>query len=495
MDSTFSYTGFALAGDWARYRSTITELYLEENKPLKEVKQIMEEQYFFFATDKMYKNHFKRWRVQKNFRHHQVSELLAEKSKRVRPGESTKLYIHGREVDEDRLNTYLRRVTPSRRRLIEANTTILLRQETRLPHMRSIPRRLKAPDTLEATESCFHFVSVYADSSCTSEPWQMFFASKKMNEMKIRNSFWNTLNSGILSSNAGRITHGFKLISHSFYLFKKLLISRYPFLIINMCSIFRYLSQVLNGDLLDLFISYACKMSQIILPPGHPICSILSTIRKAGLAGLYSWQNAMVQYYIQVTQILDRSSLELFVSLCIELLSAGFVNSEISADHILGIFSEILHDGRQEDSELEPGLWLQVAYISYSQRKDDETKNLIERYVESGLLDVDTKFAYILQQRIFQLEGNNDGMMEIINEQLRLLSEYDGTVPSYAIYAYLWIENDLRDMGFKAKADEILEKVTRGTDILCEELDALELEEYRQLEGSRAVCNDQLGSH
>ena len=44
------YNGPAKDGDGTNYRDTITSLYLDQNKSLKEVMRIMREEYYFFAT-------------------------------------------------------------------------------------------------------------------------------------------------------------------------------------------------------------------------------------------------------------------------------------------------------------------------------------------------------------------------------------------------------------------------------------------------------------
>ncbi|KAI1842486.1 hypothetical protein JX266_011381 [Neoarthrinium moseri] len=51
--------------DWEEKRGVITRLYSSENRPLKEVMEIMEREYGFHATMKMYKHRFKRWGVVK----------------------------------------------------------------------------------------------------------------------------------------------------------------------------------------------------------------------------------------------------------------------------------------------------------------------------------------------------------------------------------------------------------------------------------------------
>lgn len=46
---------WASHADWDRHRPIITQLYIEEGKPLKEVIDILENDYSFKATAKMYK--------------------------------------------------------------------------------------------------------------------------------------------------------------------------------------------------------------------------------------------------------------------------------------------------------------------------------------------------------------------------------------------------------------------------------------------------------
>ena len=48
--ATVSQYGWATPEDWVKHRQNITDLYYHQNKKLKEVKVIMEQQYHFFAT-------------------------------------------------------------------------------------------------------------------------------------------------------------------------------------------------------------------------------------------------------------------------------------------------------------------------------------------------------------------------------------------------------------------------------------------------------------
>ncbi|KAK8062441.1 hypothetical protein PG997_014538 [Apiospora hydei] len=52
--------------DWALRRDIITQLYITDDLPLKEVEEIMREEFQFHATPKMYKDNFRKWGLQKN---------------------------------------------------------------------------------------------------------------------------------------------------------------------------------------------------------------------------------------------------------------------------------------------------------------------------------------------------------------------------------------------------------------------------------------------
>ncbi|KAI0593084.1 Clr5 domain-containing protein [Biscogniauxia sp. FL1348] len=330
MGSTLAHTGFALAGDWARFRDTITTLYLEQNKPLREVKRIMKEEHYFFATDKMYKTHFKKWGLQKNLKHDQVGKILAEKSRRAAMGKSTKAYIHGRQVGEDRLNTYLRRVPPTRRKSIEATASAPSQQEVREdgvlvcrtpspgpPQVKSIPRRLEAPDTLKATEDSIYLLRAYVAGSSGSDHWSLPLPEKSKGIPDLH-YYWNTIfHVAMASFRAGLTSQGFGILSLSFQRYQKLLQLQHPLLIIDTCLAFSQLSAVVgaNKDLLGHFIYYAFEMSRIICGPGHPICSFFSTIRRAGLAGLPSFIATLMRYYFQAAQMADRLDAELVAGL------------------------------------------------------------------------------------------------------------------------------------------------------------------------------------
>lgn len=50
MAATVSQYGWATTADWEKHRQTIIDLYYHQNKTLKEVKTVMEQEHHFFAT-------------------------------------------------------------------------------------------------------------------------------------------------------------------------------------------------------------------------------------------------------------------------------------------------------------------------------------------------------------------------------------------------------------------------------------------------------------
>ncbi|KAK8069525.1 hypothetical protein PG994_006141 [Apiospora phragmitis] len=57
---------YARPFDWSQRQGIITQLYIFEDRPLKEVAEIMRDSYQFHATYKMYKDHFRKWNLRKN---------------------------------------------------------------------------------------------------------------------------------------------------------------------------------------------------------------------------------------------------------------------------------------------------------------------------------------------------------------------------------------------------------------------------------------------
>lgn len=91
MSSQSPRRRWAESGDWEPVRPLITRMYKVEGRSLKEVMSVMEAQYQFLATPKMYKKRIKDWAIDKNLRSerpHAASSSPRTKQQRHLPSES-----------------------------------------------------------------------------------------------------------------------------------------------------------------------------------------------------------------------------------------------------------------------------------------------------------------------------------------------------------------------------------------------------------------------
>ncbi|KAI0458436.1 Clr5 domain-containing protein [Xylaria acuta] len=66
QDGYAGHPNWATPEDWDAHQETIRRLYLDEKRPLKDVVVIMENDYGFRATAKMYKTRLAKWKMLKN---------------------------------------------------------------------------------------------------------------------------------------------------------------------------------------------------------------------------------------------------------------------------------------------------------------------------------------------------------------------------------------------------------------------------------------------
>lgn len=113
--------GWAGGDEWEEHRGRIQELYQSQNLSLKEVMRIMEGRHGFRATQRMYKTRIKAWGLDKNFKESEVVELFRLRREREKLGKPTTYKIRGREIDWDRVNSYVKRKGLDIARLLEVD--------------------------------------------------------------------------------------------------------------------------------------------------------------------------------------------------------------------------------------------------------------------------------------------------------------------------------------------------------------------------------------
>ncbi|KAK6082527.1 hypothetical protein SCUP234_00545 [Seiridium cupressi] len=103
-------------GLWETLKQEIRHMYIDEELPLKEVREIMMQK-GFVATEKMYKDKFAKWGFNKNNRKKDVAKIVSHQKQRKVAGKSTVYYRNGKVVN---IESYIKRAKLSPEDLLEA---------------------------------------------------------------------------------------------------------------------------------------------------------------------------------------------------------------------------------------------------------------------------------------------------------------------------------------------------------------------------------------
>ena len=108
-DENFTVTSGPQPDIWETHRLTIKRLYLDEDKPLKEVMAIMQRDHGHKGTAKMYKSRITKWRLDKNCKAREMKAVAWKKVARDAVGKATSFRIRGRSIDIEEVRRYYRR--------------------------------------------------------------------------------------------------------------------------------------------------------------------------------------------------------------------------------------------------------------------------------------------------------------------------------------------------------------------------------------------------
>ncbi|KAI2607928.1 hypothetical protein GGR54DRAFT_633206 [Hypoxylon sp. NC1633] len=134
---------------WESHKADIRRLYLEENRPLKEVMAIMRQK-GFRATVRMYKSRFDKWGFSKNNSKKDVIAMLQVQRQRSAVGKRTAFHRNGKEVAID---AYLKRKGISQYDLVEPGLAEQLPENLRcLTPPPESPKTLHSPGILSLQE-------------------------------------------------------------------------------------------------------------------------------------------------------------------------------------------------------------------------------------------------------------------------------------------------------------------------------------------------------
>ncbi|KAI1653593.1 Clr5 domain-containing protein [Daldinia decipiens] len=354
MATSQRYNGPAKDGDWNNNRDTITMLYLEQNKSLKEVMRIMREEYDFYATEKMYKIRFNRWGLHKKLRAHQVAELLVQRGRRAAVGKPSVSFVHGRKVDADRLNAYLRRVSPTSRKELMAILSgkiesaeaqkrsieeIICRTPSPKPEPASIPRRVEAPDSLRLPEECMQIVQSYVGGALEGSLWQLT-PDKELVFPRRPRTWLDPVSSARQLFFNGFTKQGFRLIRITFEDYREVMMRQDPSLLIETCLALGALIQSGPG-LAESLINYACGMSRIIFGPRHPLYLLFMRLKGASPSEITRFIGLIIQGFLQVVQADSRLKPTWLATIYRAMLNSNFIEMHTAQKYMQDLIADL----------------------------------------------------------------------------------------------------------------------------------------------------------
>jgi hypothetical protein len=125
------------AEEWEVHRELFTRYYIIEDKPLPEVKVIMEYQHGFKATyvlamfpnyrldnrrfsDRQYKRKIAAWKLEKNIKDADMKVMLRKQLKRkVEEGKESEFFVNGRPVPPQKMNRFVQRKSFTKDKILE----------------------------------------------------------------------------------------------------------------------------------------------------------------------------------------------------------------------------------------------------------------------------------------------------------------------------------------------------------------------------------------
>ncbi|KAI0009260.1 hypothetical protein F4779DRAFT_627948 [Xylariaceae sp. FL0662B] len=306
---------WASTDDWAAQKDYITRLW-DENKTLKEIIQIMQDDHQFYATVRMYKARFQKWGIEKKIKAEEAIEIFRQQTARAAAGKSTVAYVRGRRIDPDRLQRYRYRAAPGvSKRIMRAEKGMANSDSTRLSQIIcrtpspspspettnsaiSLSPRVEEPTVLRIPHECMQILRNFIAGGFETGLWQMQAQSDRA-EMNGAFNWQHYVASSQGLIRHGRLNEGFSLLGICFDQYKQQLQRPDSFFWLATYKAAIVLAGQ-NGKLGNAFIDYASKLTSLVLPPRHPFNLLWSRMMITGIDGIRDHAGAIFESYLDM---------------------------------------------------------------------------------------------------------------------------------------------------------------------------------------------------
>jgi len=302
--------GWATTTEWQLQKPTITSLYRDQNKTLKEVMQFMAEKHNFYGSVKMYKSHIRKWGIDKNMKARDAAEIIRQQKARAALGKSSVVYIRGKRIEPSKMQQYLARASatvttqifedspddsdsksPPRPNFVVCRTPSPDPEDSMF-----IPPRLDDPNDLRVPQECMHILRNYVSGGFETGKWKL---DPQIGGPDTYNSLaWlGNLNTARDLIQGKRVKQGFHLLGICLDQYKLHL--REPdadFWIVTYAAAVG-LGQS-DAKLGDMFIDYAAKLTNVILPSNHPFTLLWARLLTLRMPGIKEHGAAVIKSYV-----------------------------------------------------------------------------------------------------------------------------------------------------------------------------------------------------
>ncbi|ETS81247.1 hypothetical protein PFICI_06249 [Pestalotiopsis fici W106-1] len=254
-------------GDWERYKQRIAHLYLEENKPLREVADIMRIEHDFTATPKMYKQRFHQWDFRKNLKAGEVKKFKGLTA----AGHETHLpVVHGRKLGSKRLKSLV----------IKSNQSISRSPEAESSRGTPLPGNIDVPGEFNLAELALKAVTSYSRSQLENRIWDLTGSKDDRTEtyywgVGIELAAYKIADKHDLAAN-------FQVLNKCCDEYRLVLRKQDPLLIWATYKAILRLSQS-GEDLAMAFAKLAAGLSVIEFGRTHPLAVLWTSLRRMGM--------------------------------------------------------------------------------------------------------------------------------------------------------------------------------------------------------------------
>ncbi|KAI4598488.1 hypothetical protein KJ359_002898 [Pestalotiopsis sp. 9143b] len=245
--------------EWETHKDVIEMLYCERELPLKDVARIMQQDYGFRGTTRMYKVRFKQWGFRKNLTKAETIDVWDQASS----GPAQLPVVRGRRIGPKRLRDQVESF--NRRTSFDRSCT-------------AAPVYLRSPDSLHVLDGALYQIRRYTEGHLARNQWDLTTIFS-----------WNdeSLNWGVVLREAayqlsaeGDAVMGLRLLDGACAQFRDVARKQQPLLLWNLLvSTTEIMSSAADVRVVASLTAFMASMCTVELGPSHPLTMLCAGLR------------------------------------------------------------------------------------------------------------------------------------------------------------------------------------------------------------------------